>query len=167
MNTCTFNCSSVVRYTSFNNFSNYCTTIQQNFKIDNQDKTILLPTVDSDIVNTTSSNLATTLTSPSWRYQQYHTTSHPQFTSFPSQLPPSYSLISSLTSSPSLPKYGGKRQRININYLFTTMLTRIYIRLRPLVNVSNNQLHRNPEFVLISFAGMNPSIHLNLREIFV
>ena len=129
MNTCTFNCSSVVRYTSFNNFSNYCTAIQQNFKIDNQDKTILLPTVDSDIVNTTSSNLATTLTSPSWRYQQYHTTSHPQFTSFPSQLPPSYSLISSLTSSPSLPKYGGKRQRININYLFTTMLTKIYIRL--------------------------------------
>ena len=68
MNTCTFNCSSVVRYTSFNNFSNYCTAIQQNFKIDNQDKTILLPTVVSSIINTTSSKLTTTITSLSWDY---------------------------------------------------------------------------------------------------
>ena len=153
--------------TIFINVSNNFTVKEHNVSIDNQDKTILLPTVDSDIINTTSSNLATTLTSPSWGYQQYHTASHPQFTSFSSQLFPPYSLIPSLISSPSHPKYGEKRQRININHLFTTTLTRIYIRLRPLVNVSNNQLHRNPEFVLISFAGMNPSIHLNLREIFV
>ena len=45
--------------------SNYFTAKKHNVSIDNQDKTILLPTVDSDIVNTTSSNLATTLTSPS------------------------------------------------------------------------------------------------------
>ena len=66
MNTCTFNCSSVVRSTSFNNVSNYCTAKQQNFKINNQDKTILLPTVVSSIINTISSNLATTVLVLHW-----------------------------------------------------------------------------------------------------
>ena len=65
----------MIESTSFNNVSNYFTVKEHNFSIDNQEKTILLPTVDSDIMNTTSSNLATTLTSPSWGYQQYHTAS--------------------------------------------------------------------------------------------
>ena len=63
------NVFSVIGSTSFINVSNYFTVKEHNVSIDNQDKTILLPTVDSDMINTTSSNLATTLTSPSWGYQ--------------------------------------------------------------------------------------------------
>ena len=62
--------------------------MQQNVSIDNKDKTIILPTVVSNIISTTSFSLATILTSPSWDYQQHHPASHPQFTSFSSQLPP-------------------------------------------------------------------------------
>ena len=65
MNTCTFNCSSVAWSTSFNNVFNYFTAKKHNVSIDNQDKTILLPTVISNIINKTSSTLATILTSPS------------------------------------------------------------------------------------------------------
>ena len=43
--TCTFNCSSVVKFTRFNNVFNYYAAIQQNVNIDIQNKTILLPTV--------------------------------------------------------------------------------------------------------------------------
>ena len=84
-----------------------------------------------------------------------------------SDLPPPSFLIPSLTSSQSRPKYGGKRQRVTINPSFTTMLTRICIPLSPLVNVLSAPLLGNPDFVLISFTGTNPSIHLNLKEIFV
>ena len=58
------------------------------FSIDNQDKTILLPTIVSNIINKTSSTLTTILTSPSWDYQQHPPVLHLQFTSFSSQLPP-------------------------------------------------------------------------------
>ena len=62
--------------------------MQQKISIDNQDKTILLPTVVSNILNTTSSNFTTTLTNPSWDYRPHHPASHPQFTSLSSQPPP-------------------------------------------------------------------------------
>ena len=168
LNSCSFNCSSLVRSTRFNNFSNYTTAIQHNVTIDIQDKTILLPTVVSITINTTSSNLATTITSPSWDFQQHHPASAPQFTSFSSNPPsPPYFLIPSLTLSPSRPKYGRKRQRVPINPSFTTMLTRICIPLSPLVNVLSAPLHGNSDFVLISFTETNPLIHLNLKDIFV
>ena len=48
----------------------------------------MLLTVVSSIINTTCSNLVTTIISPSWDYQQHHPASDPQFTSFSSQLPP-------------------------------------------------------------------------------
>ena len=92
----------------------------------------------------------------------FHNSLHSPVSSFPP-----YFLIPSLTSSPSHPKYGGKMQRVTINPSFTTMLTRICIPLSPLVNVLSAPLHGNPDFVLISFTGTNPSIHLNLKEIFV
>ena len=47
------------------------------------------------------------------------------------------------------------------------MLTRIYIPSSPLANVLSAPLHGTPDFVLISFTGTNPSIHLNLKDIFV
>ena len=58
----------------------------------------------------------------------------------------------------SRPEYGEKRQRVTINPSFTTMFTRICIPLSPLVNVLSAPLHGNPDFVLISFTGTNPSI---------
>ena len=89
LNTCTINCSSIVRSTSFNNVSNCFTAKQQNFSIDNQDKTIFMPTVFSNIIKITNSNLATPFTSPTWDHQQHHLASYPHFTSFSSQLYPS------------------------------------------------------------------------------
>ena len=77
LNACTFNCSRVVRSTSFNNMFYYNTVMKQNVSIDNQDKSILLPIIVSNIFNTTSSNFATTLTSPSSNYRPHHPASYP------------------------------------------------------------------------------------------
>ena len=65
------------------------------------------------------------------------------------------------------PKIWRKKAASNYKPSFATMLTRICIPLSPLVNVLSAPLHENPDFVLISFTATNPSIHLNLKEIFV
>ena len=63
LDTCIFDCSSVVRIFSFDDICNYFTNEQRKVSFINNDHTIFASTVHSNVINTSRSNLATILTS--------------------------------------------------------------------------------------------------------
>ena len=89
LSTCTFNCSSVVRPLSVDNFCNYSTSGKLKVCFIKHDQTICTSTIASNIINTSSSNLATTLTSSKLTLQQDKHTSNHHFTFFSFHLPSS------------------------------------------------------------------------------
>ena len=65
------------------------------------------------------------------------------------------------------PKIWRKKVASNFKPLVYNDFDEDFFPLSPLVNVLSVPLHGNPDFVLISFTGTNPSIHLNLKDMFL